>query len=497
MNDNHSEKTALLDDNPELQIPPQSTSIQKSTPPLYQSFSNDRADEHDIETHPSEVLIVSTRGGGLGTQSSLVTIFSMWNTMMGTSLLTMPWAISQAGFTCGIVLMIFIGGLSFYTTKQIVNFAANYSSKKRETLEFSDICRAYLGPWGDRAAFAFSLCAIFGALIVFYVLMSNFLYNTGRFVYEKTHVFNTTSFNGSGEVFCAADALSEATEPDSDFFQYWNKKKTIPFYLLIIIFPLMNIKSPTFFTKFNALGTISVIYVIVFTIYNSAKWGVNIDFSDSKSPHYVAQIEPSFPALSGTLTLAFFIHNCVLSITRYQKHPKNNSRDVLIAYILVGVTYSLIGFVFYLTYPMDKKSCIDEVLLENFAPSDGMAFGVRLVFLFQLITVLPLLVYIIRIQIMNFFFGKPYPSFLHIFLLNVFLVVMSVLFACFYPHVGGIIRFTGALCGLTYVYALPPIIYMKQRKKEGRMLTKTSMFLHCCIIGIGILNFIGQFIISA
>ncbi|CAB3996073.1 sodium-coupled neutral amino acid transporter 9 isoform X2 [Paramuricea clavata] len=97
----------------------------------------------------------------------------------------MPWAISQAGFACGIILMIFIGGLSFYTTKQIVNFASHYSSKDRETLEFSDICRTYLGRWGDWAAFAFSLCAIFGALIVFYVLMSNFLYNTGRFIHGE------------------------------------------------------------------------------------------------------------------------------------------------------------------------------------------------------------------------------------------------------------------------------------------------------------------------
>ncbi|CAB4016815.1 sodium-coupled neutral amino acid transporter 9-like, partial [Paramuricea clavata] len=296
--------------------------------------------------------------------------------------------------------------------------------------------------------------------------------------------------------FCAADGMSKLTEADKGFFDYWDKQKTVPFFLVIIIFPLMNIKSPTFFTKFNALGTICVIYVIVFTIYKAAKWGIHVEFSNSHSLHYVEQIKSSFPALSGTLTLAFFIHNCVLSITRYQKYPKNNDRDVFLAYVLVGLTYSLVGFVFYLAYPKNKSSCIDQILLENFSPSDGMAFGVRLVFLFQLITVLPLLVYIIRIQIMNFFFGNPYPSFLHIFLLNVFLVIMSVLFACFYPHVGNIIRFTGALCGLTYVYALPPIIYIIQKRNE-RKLTIIAGLLHCGIIGIGILNFIGQVIISA
>ena len=58
-------------------------------------------------------------------------------------------------------------------------------AKERQTLEFSDICRIYLGRVGDWAAFLFSLAAIFGALIVFYVLMSNFLFNTGHYIYGK------------------------------------------------------------------------------------------------------------------------------------------------------------------------------------------------------------------------------------------------------------------------------------------------------------------------
>lgn len=415
--------------------------------------------------------------------------------MMGTSLLSIPWAISQAGFTCGIFMMVFIAGLSFYTTLQIVNSAARFSAKERENLEFSDICRIYLGRSGDWTAFVFSLSAIFGALIVYYVLMSNFLYNTGHFIHEKIDPTNSTVANAStGEVLCPIEGSSNVTTLHTGFFKYWDKQETVPFFLVIIVFPLINIKSPTFFTKFNALGTLSVLYVITFTIYKCSLWGINVEFSNSASPHKVEQIETTFPALSGTLTLAFFIHNCVLSITRYQKHPKNNGRDVFIAYVLVAITYSLVGFLFYLTFPL-KKSCIEQVLLENFLPRDGMAFGVRFVLLFQMITVLPLLVYIIRIQIMNFIFGKPYPSFIHVLVLNVFLIIMCTAFARFYPHVGNIIRFTGAICGLAYVYTLPPIVHMLERKSVEK-LTRTSIVIHSCVIGVGILNFVGQIVIS-
>ncbi|GFR71206.1 sodium-coupled neutral amino acid transporter 9 homolog [Elysia marginata] len=54
---------------------PEQPNLQEDDPSLDVEFSGD---------------FESTRS-----QSSVVTIFSMWNTMMGTSLLSMPWAIKQ------------------------------------------------------------------------------------------------------------------------------------------------------------------------------------------------------------------------------------------------------------------------------------------------------------------------------------------------------------------------------------------------------------------
>ena len=36
-----------------------------------------------------------------GKQKSIVTIFAIWNTMMGTSMLAMSYGFNQAGFTMG------------------------------------------------------------------------------------------------------------------------------------------------------------------------------------------------------------------------------------------------------------------------------------------------------------------------------------------------------------------------------------------------------------
>ncbi|KAL3206933.1 hypothetical protein MRX96_039767 [Rhipicephalus microplus] len=108
-----------------------------------------------------------------GEQSSFVTIFAIWNTMMGTSLLSMPWAMSQAGFAGGIMLILAIGLLCLYTAYRILS-SPSLTGLKGEPLEFSDVCRHFLGEWGERlghcvlhAASRRGHCCLLGAHVYF------------------------------------------------------------------------------------------------------------------------------------------------------------------------------------------------------------------------------------------------------------------------------------------------------------------------------------------
>lgn len=121
-------------------------------------------------------------------------------------------------------------------------------------------------------------------------------------------------------------------ETSTDFFSYknlWKLQGTVPFILGFLTFPLMNFKSPTFFTKFNVLGSISVCYLVGFVISKACECGFNVNFVDPRSLNYVKLYNWSFPALTGTLALSFFIHNAILTILRNQKHPENNVRPFL------------------------------------------------------------------------------------------------------------------------------------------------------------------------
>jgi sodium-coupled neutral amino acid transporter 9 len=46
--------------------------------------------------------------------------FAVWNTIMGSSLLTMPWGMQNAGLLMGIITIVIMGGLCLYTTHKIL-----------------------------------------------------------------------------------------------------------------------------------------------------------------------------------------------------------------------------------------------------------------------------------------------------------------------------------------------------------------------------------------
>ena len=139
--------------------------------------------------------------------------FSIWNTMMGTSLLSMPWALDQAGFALGLALMVFMAFITLYTAYRVmtsINTIGNPPSPPvlwclapmciisylyydliypaagcSEVLEFSDVCKHYLGRPGEICAVIFSVITLLGGAIVYWVLMSNFLYNIVFFIDSK------------------------------------------------------------------------------------------------------------------------------------------------------------------------------------------------------------------------------------------------------------------------------------------------------------------------
>uniref|UniRef100_A0A452TVV7 Neutral amino acid transporter 9 n=1 Tax=Ursus maritimus TaxID=29073 RepID=A0A452TVV7_URSMA len=391
--------------------------------------------------------------GGHGKNTSLVTIFMIWNTMMGTSILSIPWGIKQAGFTTGMCVIMLMGILTLYCCYRVVKSRA--------------------------------------------------------MIYFIHHINDTDavlSTNDSNPVICPSAGSGDHPDNSSMIFyandtglqqfeKWWNKSKTVPFYLIGLLLPLLNFKSPSFFSKFNILGTVSVLYLIFLVTFKAIRLGFHLEFHwFMQTEYFVPEIRFQFPQLTGVLTLAFFIHNCIITLLKNNKNQENNVRDLSIAYMLVTLTYLYIGVLVFASFPSPPltKDCIEQNFLDNFPSSDILSFIARIFLLFQMMTVYPLLGYLARVQLLGHVFGDIYPSIFHVLILNLIIVGAGVIMACFYPNIGGIIRYSGAACGLAFVFIYPSLIYIISLHQEDR-LTWPKLIFHIFIIILGLANLIVQF----
>ncbi|TMS07964.1 neutral amino acid transporter 9 isoform X2 [Larimichthys crocea] len=522
----HVEPRNIVDDDPQERVSAEAA-ILNSRVHYYGRLTNssDRllSPPNHVIPGPEEIYIYSPLGTAFkvtGTDPSsknpsIITIFAIWNTMMGTSILSIPWGIKQAGFTLGILILIFTGLLMLYCCYIVLKSPKAIPYVDTSDWEFPDVCRYYFGKFGQWSSLVFSMVSLIGAMVVYWVLMSNFLYNTGQFIYNYAHNASVSNSqfgtNGSDKVICpypntdpggnvtiVALYLGNSANDTSDvstFEHWWSKTNTVPFYLVILLLPLLCFRSASFFARFTFLGTISVIYLIALVTLKAVRLGFHLEFHwFDPSQFYVPEFRLLFPQLTGVLTLAFFIHNCIITLMKSNRHQENNVRDLSVAYLLVGLTYLYVGVLIFVAFPSPplSKDCIEPNFLDNFPSSDVMVFVARTFLLFQMITVYPLLGYLVRVQMMGQIFGNHYPSFFHVLALNVLIVGAGVLIAKFYPNIGSIIRFSGATCGLALVFVFPALVHMISLRRQG-LLRWPSVLFHSFLILLGVANLLAQF----
>jgi len=399
--------------------------------------------------------------------------------MMGTSLLSMPWALEQAGLLMGLACMAVIAGLCLYTAYRIIQ-VYDIHSKTHKISEFNDLCGLLLGPWASHLATVFSVLAVLGAAIVYWVLLSNFLYSTVSFIYTSIEHKNETKQTG---VYCPKNETpsvlpSNSSVPgDSTFDRIWDQYSTVPLFLILVMFPLINLKSATFFTKFNALGTVSIMFILTSVLYRCWTWGINADFSDQTSEDYIPLFRSNFPSLTGILTLALFIHNAIITIMGNNKHQEKNGRDML-----VTGTYMLLGGAFYICFPLPKL-CIEDNLLNNFHKGDQLTVAAKVFLFFQMMTVFPLIMYLLRVSVLYPIYKTVWPGLGPILTLNSSITAICVLFAIYLPNIGTVLR-DCVFSLYPYVYHSTHRISIKNKNSAFNANEVLYVFYFCFITGL-------------
>ena len=312
-----------------------------------------------------------------GEQGSFSTIFSIWNVMVGSGLLVMPWAFQNAGLVGGTLVLMAVGLLCFYTAAIIVDHSDGFD-------DFPDMVMRYFGsPRIGRLAYYFaswsSVLMLLCVLVVYLTMISDF-----------THaVVSSIVLWHSGESGLADLHSGEASR--------WFSLKTVPLMMGVVLFPFMNLRDIGPLVKFNSFGIVSILYMIGFIVTKSVT-------DLSTHPPVITYFSDKWYYLGGLGMVSFFIHNAIIPIIRNKKSPKHNRRDLAFAFGFVFLTYASCGIAGYLAF---ESTAIPQNFLNVYSYHDVTPFLARLALLIQLCGIFPLLAYIVRLQIFTIVLSPP------------------------------------------------------------------------------------------
>eukprot|EP00736_Rhodelphis_marinus_P001365 Rmarinus@m.27979 len=398
---------------------------------------------------------------------SITTIFSIWNTMMGSTLLALPWAYSQSGVVIGSGITVFYGLLCLYGCLLILWNGSNHS-------DFVAVCNHFLGENYGRLATAFSVLSMIGVCTVYFVIMSESLY-------------------GFVELILMRIVWTNPVEHDGPVFWLWNRD-TAPILMCLLLLPLTLLKNLASIMKLNQVGIVNVFYVLFFVIYKSVGPDAGIpQLSLSEGARQVDLGSPNFLHLGGVLMMSFYFHNMVISVMKCNRSPENNARDLFIAYSLVILCYLVVGLLPNFAFAGQPMM---ENFIEMFPIHDTLTFIARSGLLLQLSSIYPFLLYICRVEVLLPMMGDSYPSVPPVVLLNTSVMVVGVVVSIYFPRIGTLLRYTGAVCGFVYIFFLPTCVHLvAQRHAVGRH-RGWLVVVHVLILLVGLLTVIAQFVIT-
>lgn len=248
-----------------------------------------------------------------------------------------------------------------------------------------------------------------------------------------------------------------------------------------IMYPVLIMKEVTVIVKINSYGIYFVSFLLLFTIgvgfYSLGTSSFDFQYiknTATETTRHLYLFGESPGVLAGVLSLGYFSHSFVLPVLKNNMHQENNKRDLFIGYILVMLTYLIVGIMGYIGFSGEyfKDSGEFKQNWFQFFPSDNPYItALRFVNVIQLLTILPVLFYIIRIQFFGTFFKKAYPGKMHVMIYSasLLLICLIVLFG-FYDKVNNLMGFIGSSTSLALIYAIPlavNVIYYRRKHPDN------------------------------
>lgn len=372
----------------------------------------------DTSTGEGKDVTVVAKSSIAGTSANFV------NSIIGAGIIGLPFAFNEAGFFSGIVLMLVVGGATYYSVQLIISLGVRLKQHDYEAL-----VEHVLGRAGFYSVIAAMFMFAFGAMLAYMIIIGD---TVGIVLAHSAGVEMTLGLRRL--IICLAS--------------------------VVLILPLCLARDMATLSKTSFLSVLAVAWIIVTVIVRAF-----VGLGDARLPVTEAERELSvvsanfFPAV-GVLAFAFVCHhNCFIVYNSLQDNTlprwRLTSKISLGVAVAACMTLSVAG---YLTF----RHLTVGNLLNNYSTNDDLMNVTRSLYALTMVLTYPMEMFVARQSLDSLlFFGKGRATNCRHYTITLSLFVITLVIALVTDDLGFILELTGGIMGTYLAFILPVVLHLR------------------------------------
>ncbi|KAF9222527.1 amino acid transporter [Gyrodon lividus] len=410
----------------------------ETTIPMYESGTQGSLTNLDL----GEVATKQHAGGGM-----LDSVANMANSILGAGIIGLPYAVSQAGFFLGVVLLVVLCGATDWTIRLVV-----INAKLSGRNSYIEIMNSCFGPSGRAAASLFQFAFAFGGMCAFGIIIGDTIPHVIRSIFPTLYEIPVLSI-------------------------FTNRQFIIALCTICVSYPLSLHRDIHKLSRASGLALLGMLTIVTAVLVDGPHVAPELKGDPSKRLTFVG---PGVFQAIGVISFAFVCHHNSLLIYGSLRTPTLD-RFARVTHISTVIsltaccTLAISAFWFF----TDKTR---GNVLNNFSPDDTLINVARFCFGLNMFTTLPLELFVCREVIEQYFFShESFNPQRHLFFTTTILCA-SMLLALITCDLGVTLEITGGVSATALAFIFPAACYLKLTDPRVPLYSPTKLPAVACLV---------------
>ncbi|KAF9029009.1 amino acid transporter [Hymenopellis radicata] len=387
-----------------------------------------------------ELAAKPSAGGGI-----LNSIANMANSILGAGIIGLPYALSQAGFFTGIILLVILCGVTDWTIRLIV-----INAKLSGSHSYIDIMNHCFGSSGRGAVSFFQFAFAFGGMCAFGIIIGDTIPHVIRSIFPTLQ-----------------------GRPILGLFA--NRQFIIVLCTICVSYPLSLYRDIHKLSRASGLALIGMVIIVTSVLIEGPKASSELKGDPSKR---FTVISPGIFQAIGVISFAFVCHHNSLLIYGSLRTPTMDrfAQVTHVSTLLSLVACCILAISSYVVFTDKTQGNI----LNNFSPNDTLINVARFSFGLNMFTTLPLELFVCREVIEQYFFAhEPFHPQRHLFFTTSILcaAMFISLVTC---DLGVMLEITGGVSATALAFIFPAACYLKLIDQNLPWHSRKKLPAVCC-----------------